>query len=54
VNLPTHAPDEVEASKAVYIRMFGKRLTDEEAWDAATRTLRLFYLATYGGTHIKE
>ena len=48
MNLPVPKPDEVKQFAALYEREFGVVLTADEAWEAATRTLQLFYLATYG------
>jgi len=48
VNLPIPKPDEVKEFAALYERDFGVVLTPAEAWEAATRVLQLFYLATYG------
>jgi hypothetical protein len=47
MNLPTPTPQEVEEFKELYLRKYKKQLTDEEAWDAATRVLRLFYMCAY-------
>lgn len=51
MNLPTPTPDEVKEFTALYEREFGVVLGESEAWEAATRMLRLFYLGTYG-SHI--
>ena len=48
IALPVPTPDEVQEFTALYEREFGVVLGQEEAWEAATRTLRLFCLATYG------
>lgn len=48
MNLPTPTPHEVKEFTALYEREFGVALDPEEAWEAATRTLRLFCLGTYG------
>jgi hypothetical protein len=48
VPLPIPTPEEVREFQQVYKREFGIELTDKEAWEAVTRTLRLFCLATYG------
>jgi hypothetical protein len=48
IALPVPNPDEVEQFRALYARTFGVELSENEAWEAATRTLRLFCLATYG------
>lgn len=48
MNLPTPTPREVEDFTALYAREFGVVLSENEAWEAATRTLQLFYLGTYG------
>jgi hypothetical protein len=48
VNLPIPTPDEVKEFAALYEREFGVVLSESEAWEAATRTLQLFYLGTYG------
>jgi hypothetical protein len=46
--LPTPTPAEVAEFKRLYEEDTGTGLTDEEAWEASTRMLRLFCLATYG------
>lgn len=46
--LPVPTPEEVAEFKELYQKLYGILLTDDEAWEAATRTLRLFCLATYG------
>lgn len=48
IALPVPTPDEVREFTALYARTFGVELSQNEAWEAATRTLRLFCLATYG------
>lgn len=48
MNLPTPTSDEVKEFAALYEREFGVVLSAEEAREAATRTLRLFCLGTYG------
>lgn len=48
IALPVPTPDEVCEFAALYARTFGIELSQNEAWEAATRTLRLFCLATYG------
>ena len=53
MNLPVPTAQEVAAFKALYLAEFGVALTDEQAWEAASRTLQLFYLATYGLLHIQ-
>lgn len=54
LTLPTLSPEEVEEFREIYAREFGRELTDEEAWEAAARTLRLFCLGTYGLSHAKK
>jgi hypothetical protein len=46
--LPTPTPEEVREFAAIYEREFGVALDEEQAWEAATRALRLFCLGTYG------
>ena len=46
--LPTPTSDEVASFRTLYETNFGVVLSEEEAWDVATRVLRLFCLATYG------
>ena len=48
VALPLPTPKEVQDFKKIYREKYGIEMTDKEAWDAATRTLRLFCLVTYG------
>ena len=48
MTLPTPTPEEVREFATIYQREFGVALDEEQAWDAATRTLRLFCLGTYG------
>lgn len=48
MNLPTPTDREVQEFAALYERKFGVVLGEKEAWEAATRTLQLFYLGTYG------
>lgn len=48
MTLPTPTPEEVREFTAIYQREFGVMLDEEQAWEAATRTLRLFCLGTYG------
>ena len=48
VALPVPTPEEVADFRRIYARSFGVELTEAEAWEAATRTLRLFCLAAYG------
>lgn len=54
MNLPTPTPDEVEEFREIYKRDFGIDLSDVDALEAATRTLRLFCLATYRSPHIRN
>ena len=46
--LPIPTPSEVASFRALYKRKFGVVLSDNEAWETATRALQLFYLGTYG------
>jgi hypothetical protein len=46
--LPLPTPEEVRQFAALYERKFGVVLDEKQAWEAATRTLRLFCLVTYG------
>lgn len=48
MNLPTPTPDEVREFATIYEEEFGVVLSQNEAWEAATITLQLFYLGTYG------
>lgn len=48
MNLPVPTPDELESFAGMYESEFGVRLTPEEAREAATITLQLFCLGTYG------
>jgi len=48
MNLPTPTPDQVREFTSIYQEEFGVTLTPDEAWKAATTTLQLFYLGTYG------
>lgn len=48
MNLPTPTAQEVKEFAALYEREFGVVLNEGEAREAATRTLQLFYLGTYG------
>lgn len=48
MNLPIPTPNEVESFAAFYAEEFNVVLTPEEAWEAATLTLQLFCLGTYG------
>lgn len=48
MNLPVPTPDEVESFAETYESEFGVRLNPEEAWEAATITLQLYCLGTYG------
>lgn len=48
MNLPTPRAEEVKEFAALYEREFGVVLSEGEAREAATRTLQLFYLGTYG------
>jgi len=53
MNLPVPTTTEVAEFRELYRTEYGIELTDEQAWEAATRTLQLFYLATYGLLHIQ-
>jgi hypothetical protein len=48
MNLPIPTAEEVQEFAAFYEREFGVVLNADEAQDAATRLLQLFYLGTYG------
>lgn len=48
MNLPVPTPAEVDEFAAFYQAEFNVVLTPEEAWEAATLTLQLFCLGTYG------
>ncbi len=48
MNLPVPTPQEVQEFATLYKRKFGVVLGEKEAWEAATTTLQLFYLGTYG------
>ena len=48
MNLPTPTPEQVREFSTIYYEEFGVALSPDEAWDAATTTLQLFYLGTYG------
>ena len=48
MNLPTPTPEQVREFSTIYQEEFGVALSPDEAWDAATTTLQLFYLGTYG------
>lgn len=48
MNLPTPTTEQVREFSAIYQEEFGVALSPDEAWDAATTTLQLFYLGTYG------
>lgn len=54
MNLPFPTPEEVESFKTLYKKKHGIDLTDEEAREAATITLQLFYLGTYGSKGSKK
>jgi hypothetical protein len=47
MSLPTPTREQVREFKQIYLDEFGRELTDEEAWEAATVTLQLFYAGTY-------
>jgi len=53
MNLPTPTPQEVEEFRALYKAEFGVMLSEQEAWDIATRALQLFYICTYGRFHLQ-
>lgn len=48
MNLPTPTPDQVREFTSIYQEEFGVTLSQDQAWEAATTTLQLFYLGTYG------
>lgn len=48
MNLPIPNAQEVQKFAAFYEREFGVVLSAEEAREASTRLLQLFYLGTYG------
>jgi hypothetical protein len=54
MTLPLPTPAEVAEFRALYEAEFGVALSEDEAWEAATRTLQLFYLATYGLSHMAK
>ena len=48
MTLPSPTDAEVAEFKAIYDQKYGTDLTPEEAREAATILLQLFYLGTYG------
>ncbi len=48
MNLPTPTTEQVREFATIYQEEFGVALSQSEAWEAATTTLQLFYLGTYG------
>jgi hypothetical protein len=52
MTLPLPTAQEISEFRALYQAEFGVVLSENEATEAATRTLQLFYLATYGLHHM--
>jgi hypothetical protein len=48
MTLPTPSPEKVREFATIYYQQFGVVLSESEALEAATLTLQLFYLGTYG------
>jgi|GEM_PF-3166260 len=48
VNLPFPTAPAVQEFQTLYRAEFGIALSDDEAWEAATLILQLYYLCTYG------
>ena len=51
MNLPVPTPEQIEEFKPIYLEVYGREPTDEEASVAATYWLQLFCLGTYGAEY---